>query len=132
QYTEDQHTFEVPNPIGAADNFASPAYWLDCYGLGTIDLDTAFYPLNGTARCYSQRRALFTTRTVQTSYGPLVFVNPTDPGPELIATNATSIGFYSQQTNSTASYRNLLALLSYLGLDSRYVVPIYLSTLNNI
>ena len=131
-YIEDQPTFDVTNLIGAPENFASTAYWLDWYGVGTIVLDTAFYPVNGTARGYSQRGALFTTRTVQTSYGPLVFVNPTDPGPELIATNATSIGFYSQQTNSTASYRNLLALLSYLGLDSRYVVPIYLSTLNNI
>lgn len=131
-YIEDQPTFDVTNLIGAPENFASTAYWLDWYGVDTIVLETAFYPVNGTAQGYLQRGALFTTRTVQTSYGPLVFVSPTDPGPELIATNATSIGFYSHQTNSTASYRNLLALLSYLGLDSRYVVPVYLSTLNNI
>ena len=131
-YHDDQPVVNVTGLIGDPPNFASTMFWLDWFGVGTLVLETAFYPVNGTAQGYSQRGALFTTRTVQTSYGPLVFVSPTDPGPELIATNATSIGFYSHQTNSTASYRNLLALLSYLGLDSRYVVPVYLSTLNNI
>src|SRR5438552_373624 len=34
-YIEDQPTFDVTNLIGAPENFASPAYWLNWYGVDT-------------------------------------------------------------------------------------------------
>ena len=131
-YIEDQPTFDVTRLVGDQQNFASTAYWLDWYGVNTLVLERAFYPVNRTAEGYSQRGALFTTKTVETDFGPLVFVSPVNPGPILIATNSTTLGFYSQQVDSMDNYHALLALLSYLGLDSKYLVPVYLSTLKGI
>ena len=131
-YLEDQPTIDVTGLIGAPQNFASTTYWLDWYGVGTVVLDPAFYPVQNTGQGFSERESLFSTKTVQTAYGPMVFVTPTDLSPVLAGTNASAIGFYSQQADSANRYHALLALFSYLGLDSRYVVPIYLSSLDNI
>ncbi len=130
-YLEDQPPIDVRSLIAAPQNFASTTFWLDWYGVSTVVLDPAFYPVQNTAQGFSERGALFSTKTVQTGYGPLVFVNPTDPSPVLVATNASAVGFYSEQ-DSTNQYNAFLALLSYLGLDSRYVVPIRLSSLDDI
>jgi hypothetical protein len=131
-YLEDQPTIDVTGLVGAPQNFASTTYWLDWYGVGTVILDPAFYPVQNTGQGFSERGSLFSTKTVQTGYGPLLFVTPTDLSPVLVGTNASTIGFYSQQPDSANRYHALLALFSYLGLDSRYVVPIYLSSLDNI
>ncbi|HVH16352.1 MAG TPA: hypothetical protein VNA15_11640, partial [Candidatus Angelobacter sp.] len=131
-YLEDQPTIDVRNLVASPQNFGSTTYWLDWYGVGTVVLDPGFYPVQNTEQGFSERGALFSTKTVQTNFGPFVFVTPTNPTPLLVNTNASVIGFYSQQADSTNQYHAMLALFSYLGLDSRYVVPIYLSTLDNI
>ncbi len=131
-YIEDQPTVNVTSLIGAPQNFASTSYWLDWYGVNTLVLDPGLYPVQNTAQNFSQRGALFSTNTAQTFSGPLVFINPTNPGPILIATNGSTIGFYSQQGDSEDQYNDILGLLSYLGLDSRYVVPVHLPSLDTI
>jgi len=130
-YLEDQPPIDVRSLVAAPQNFGSTTYWLDWYGVGTVILNPAYYPVQNTGQAYSERGALFSTKTVQTIYGPLVFVKPTDPSAVLVATNASAIGFYSQQQDSMIQYHAVIALFSYLGLDSRYVVPIYLSSLDN-
>ena len=130
-YLEDQPTIDVTGLAGAPQNFASTMFWLDWYGVGALVLDPGFYPVQNTAGNFSARQALFSTKTAATQYGTLVFVQPTKASPTLVATNASVIGFYSQQPDSKVEYNDVLALLSYLGLDSRYVVPVYLQSLDN-
>jgi len=130
-YLEDQPPIDVRSWVAAPQNFGSTTFWLDWYGVGTVVLNPAYYPVQNTGQAYSERGALFSTKTVQTIDGPLVFVKPIDLSAVLVATNASAIGFYSEQKDSTTQYNSVIALFSYLGLDSRYVVPIYLSSLDN-
>ncbi len=131
-YLEDQPTINVTGLVGGPQNFASTMFWLDWYGVGALVLEPGFYPVQNTAGNFSARQALFSTKTAVTQYGTLVFVQPIKASPTLVATNASVIGFYSRQSDSKVEYNDILALLSYLGLDSRYVVPIYLTSLDNI
>lgn len=131
-YIEDQPNINVQRLVGTPQNFASTTFWLDWYGVGTLVLDPGFYPVQNTAGNFSERGALFSTKTIPTDYGSVVFVEPTEPGPIMVATNAPVLGYYSQQPDSIAEYNEILALLSYLGLDSQYIVPVYLSSLDNI
>jgi len=131
-YVEDKPPIDTTSLVAAPQNFASTTYWLDWYGVQNLVLDPAFYPVNNTVEGFSQHGALFMTKIVSTTYGPLAFVSPVDPTPVLEATNASTIGFYSLQENSENEYHALLALLSYLGLDSRYAVPVYLSSLDRV
>jgi hypothetical protein len=131
-YHDDQPLVNTTELIGGPYNFGSTMFWLDWFGVGTLVLDTGSYPVTNTAQNYSERGALFTVKTVQTAYGPLTFVNPLNSTPTLSATKAPAIGFYSLQSSSATQYRDLLALLSYLGLDSSYVVPLYLTSLDRV
>jgi len=131
-YIEDQPNINLQAMVGSPENYASTLFWLDWYGVSTLVLNTGFYPVQNTANNYTQRGALFSTQTLPTQYGSLFFVQPHTNSPILMATNASAIGFYSQQSDSKALYNNLLALLSYVGLGPSYIVPVYLSSLNGV
>ncbi len=128
-YLEDQPVKNVSQYIGGPDNFAETRYWLDWYGSRTIVLAPAFYPVDNTIAGYNDRSASFLTSTSLTSYGPLAFIKYNQPSPILTATNAPTVGFYSTGQDALNQYYTLLALLSYLGLSSKYVVPVNLSSL---
>ncbi len=131
-YIEDQPPVNVTRLSSSPENFASTAFWLDWFGVGALVLDSGSYPVKNTAQNFSARGALFSTKSSETGREPLVFVNPMDSSPIMVATNASVVGFYSQLGDSKAQYDCLLALLSYVGLDSRYVVPVYVSTLSDV
>jgi hypothetical protein len=131
-YLEDQPYKNVSAFLTEPDNFAEVNFWLDWFGAQYVMLLQNFYPLNNTVNNYLQRQSIFSTIEVPTRYGPLAIVRANYTSPILMATNAKILGFYSEQHDSLDQYNRLLALLSYLDLDSQYVVPIYLRSLEAV
>ncbi|HEX4919353.1 MAG TPA: hypothetical protein VFV92_01265, partial [Candidatus Bathyarchaeia archaeon] len=112
-------------------NFAGENFWLDWYGVNGV----AFYPyaLGDTVGNYTSRSSIFSTTIIDTSYGVNeVIVKPTSPSPIFTATNSTIVGLYSLSTSAEFEYQTLISMLSKMGLDSRYVIPIYLPTIQDV
>ncbi len=127
-YVEDRPATNVSALLESPNNFAGEKFWLDWYATKAA----VFYPysyLYKTISNYSARPALFSMREIPTSYGvPEVIVTPAKPSSIFVATNATRVGFYSSAGNSQTEYNSFISILSKLGLNTRFVVPLYLQS----
>jgi len=131
-YFDDRPTVDVSSLLESPYNFAGEKFWLDWHAVNFA----VFYPysyLYYTVGNYSSRSTLFSVSEQPTGYpAPEVFVKSNSPSPILAATNASTIGFYSVTGDSLNEYRSLIAILSDMGLDSRFVIPLYLKSLNEV
>jgi hypothetical protein len=129
-YVEDRPPANVSSLLESPYNFAGEKFWLDWYGVSSA----VFYPysyLYNTIGNYSIRSSLFSVTEKPTSYLSEWFVSPLGPSPILIATNASLVGFYSSSENSGNEYQSLVSMLSAMGLSSRFVVPLYLHSIED-
>ncbi|OLD04297.1 MAG: hypothetical protein AUJ07_04500 [Crenarchaeota archaeon 13_1_40CM_3_53_5] len=130
-YDEDRPAANVSSLLESPYNFAGVKFWFDWYGVD----GAVFYPysyLYNTIGNYSVRSSLFSVAERSTTYSiPEVFVTTESPSPILVATNATTVGLYSTSSNSEYEYRSLISILTTMGLNSRFVVPLYLHSIQD-
>ena len=128
-YLEDRPVGDFAPLMESSSNFAGPSFWLNWYGANDI-VFFPYYNLYNTIDNYTARSSLYSVTQIPTGfYSPEIFIRPLDTTPILMATNATVVGFYSGGSSSVGEYRSMIALLSYLGMGPQYVVPLYLSSM---
>lgn len=131
-YFEDNPAVNVSSLLEAPYNFAGSQFWLDWYASKAI----VFYPysyLHLTIGNYTTRSSMFSATSWPTGYPANEYViKPSGSGAVLEATNATVVGFYSASANSQDEYHSLISILSQLGLSSRFVIPLYFTTFQDI
>lgn len=127
-YIEDRPYRDATQLLGPPNDFAEVTFWLDWFGVDSLAMSPTLYPINNTEAGYMGREALFAT-SESSLYPQLFFVKYTAATPVVVATNSPVIGFFSRQQYAGEEYNSLLALLTYLGLGSRHVIPVYLQSL---
>ena len=130
-YIEDRPTANVSSLLESAYNFAGEKFWLDWFAVnGVVFYSYAFRQTIGN---YSARSSLFhVVSTLTDSSVTEVIAKPVSPSAILVATNASIIGFYSEAANSQDEYRSLISILSDLGLNSRFIIPLYLQSIRDV
>lgn len=127
-YVDDRPALNVTSSLESPFNFAGEKFWMDWYGVK----DVIFYPysyLYNTLGNYSVRPSLFSVTEQSTGYPASEFVvSSQGPGSILTATNSTVVGFYSLAPLAQQEYRQLISILSKMGLNSRFVIPVYLQS----
>ena len=125
-YVDDRPTYTRFN-YGGIPNWYSSLFWLDWFGAKGIVFAPWEIPDSATQTGYQARGQFFSDfTTVSTTYGPTSVIQNNDVSPISIATNSTIVGVLSDNCPSENCYFNLLDSLSYVDLDSRYVIPIQL------
>ena len=130
-YIDDQPSANVSSFLESSRNFAGEAFWLDWYAVNAVIFDD--YTSGRTIGNYSDRPYAYTVSRTNTTYSiPQVIVKPQDSTGILTATNATIVGFYSAGGDSQNEYNSLLSMLASIGLGPRFVVPLYLHSLQEV
>jgi hypothetical protein len=137
-YVDDAPPVNVSTYLGDSSNYAENSFWFDWYATKSAVFLPFYYSMGNTINGYADRPAFFSTAylPIQASTpfalsSEMVVVSNNNSGPILSATNAPLLGFYSTSPQVSSEYASLIALLSYLGLSSQYVVPVELPSINN-
>ena len=125
-YFDDRPTYTRIN-FGGASNWYSSLFWLDWFAAKGIVFAPWEVPDGSTLAGYQTRGQFFSEySTVNFTYGPTPIIQNNIVSPILIASNSTVIGVLTDNCPSETCYFDLLDSLSYLDLDSRYLIPVQL------
>jgi len=120
-YFEDRPLFAWKN-YGGKDNWFPTLFWLDWTGSKFIALvKTIENPIDNTIHGYEARKQYF--EKVEDGWLATAFLYQ-NASPIAIATNASLVGVIMSEPAEQAYYYDIIDILSYLNINSKYIIPI--------